>query len=457
MIKLVPALVFFCGVALGAQVKRPELDALFHAAFDDNLQSTAGAAAGADGIKFVEGKVGKAAFFGPGQFAEFRNVPPLRLHTATVEFWFNPDFERQDLEEHYFLRLLGKDGKDGLDVFFSVNNCGPKAVMTSGGKKAEVFADYGFVPRKWNQIVLAWETGDSELSGLRLYVNGKMRMVLSSFALMSPPATIRVGCKSPQEGGFANAAMDELTVYNRCLTELQVQELFRSVDRGAEKFRIIRKLVAEEDAAAQAKRDDFIANRKMAMIIGRTIGGLSEGFFGSIGLPMPDKIHEKDFETAELGRYDLLFFPGGGGYVFTEKAQQRLRDFITNGGGYVGICAGAVAARTFKLMDCKHFPFRERGSVEMTLKAHPITDGYAPDRVMWVRHVNGPFIEPSKDVQVVAYYNSGPPYAAIVAKQMGKGRVVSISPHPESDGDSRPLVRNSFYWAACVIGKDDPK
>lgn len=399
--------------------------------------------------------MGQAAYFDTGKSVEFRNIPKLDLHTATLEFWFRPDFEQKDLDEHYFLRIVGKDGKDGLDIFFSVNNCGPKAVMTSGAKKAEIFADYGFTPQKWNQLVLAWETGESEVSGLRLYINGAMKMVLHSFALMGPPALIRVGCKSPQEGSFAKAAIDELTIYNRCLSEIQVRELYRSVNRGPEKIQIIRKLVADEEAAARVRLDEFLKNHKMAMIIGRTVNGLSEGFFKSLGFPMPDKIHEKDFEAADLSKYDLLFFPGGGGYVFTEKAQQRLRDFITNGGGYVGICAGAYAAKTFKLVDCNYFPFRERGSVEVELKPHPITEGYAPGRIMWIRHANGPFIEPSKDVQVVAYYRCGPPYAAIVAKQMGKGRVVVISPHPESEGDSRPLVRNSFYWAVKIIGKDE--
>ena len=445
-------------IARCADLPRPDFAAALHSAFDDKLDVTAATERltpkKTDGIVFVEGKVGKAASFRQGQFVEFRNLPRMDLHSATLEFWVKPDFERSEPNEHYFLRLLTTDGKDGLDAFFSVNNCGFKTVMAAGGKKADAAADYAFNPRKWNQVVIAWQTGDSELSGLRLYINGAMHTFVPSFSLMRPPDILRIGCKSQEEGSFADAALDEFSLYNRCLTELQVRELYLTVDRGPERIALIRQRITEEDAAAKARMGDFVKNHKMAMIIGRTVTGLPDSLFKTIGLPVPERIHEKDFETADLSKYDLLFFPGGGGYVFTEKAQQRLRDFIANGGGYVGICAGAYAAKTFKLVDCNYLSFRERGSVEVELKKHPITEGFGPGRVMWLRHANGPFIEPSKDVQVVVSYHSGPPYAAIVAKQMGKGRIVVISPHPESDADSRPLVRNALFWAAKVLGSE---
>jgi hypothetical protein len=446
--------------ALCAEAERPTFDVVFRVPFEDNFEWRGGGSAGqpcigSEGIKFVEGKTGRAAFFGDGQFVEFRGLPRLDPRSMTLEFWVKPEFELRELDEHYFLRLLSDDGKSGLDVFFCVENCGFRAVVTAGAKKAYVDADNSFLPRKWNQVVVSWDTSTPDLTCLRLYVNGALKNTEQSFPAMKPPDLIRLGCKSKTEGSFAKAAIDELCLYNRCLTELQVLELYRNVDRGPEKVELIRKRIAEDDATAKARMADFLKNHKMAMVVGRTVGGLSDKFFQSLGFPLPEKIHEKDFETADLSKYDILFFPGGGGFVFTEKAQQRLRDFITNGGGYVGICAGAYAAKTFKLVDCNYFPFRERGMVKLDLKKHPITEGFSQGRKMAVRHANGPFIEPSKDVQVPVFYKCGPPYAAIVVKEYGKGRVVVISPHPESNADSLPLVRNSFFWAAKVIGKDE--
>ena len=447
--KIVLALLLFPALSFSAEPVRPAFDSLFHAGLDADLEAAVPSA-----ISFVEGKVGKAASFGEGQFAEFHNLPKLDLHSATLEFWVKPDFERAEPVDRFFLRLLSPDGKSGLDCFFSQANCGFKAVMTAGPRKSDVAADYAFQPRKWNQVVLTWETGEGPLSGLRLYINGAMLAFLPSFTLMPPPATLRLGCKSKEEGAFAHAAIDEVSIYSRCLTELQVLDLYRNVALGPQRVELLRKRIVADDAAAASRMAEFLKNHKMAMIVGRTVGGLHDDFFKSIGLPPPDRIHEKDFETADLTKYDLLFFPGGGGYVFTEKAQQRLRDFLTNGGGYVGICAGACAALDFKLVDCNYFSFRERGLAEVHLMPHPITDGYAPDRRMWLSHYNGPFIEPSKDVQVVVMYNSGPPYAAIVVKSYGKGRVVVISPHPEAQSDSRPLVLNSFLWASHVLAPD---
>jgi len=52
-------------------------------------------------------------------------------------------------------------------------------------------------------------------------------------------------------------------------------------------------------------------------------------------------------------------------------------------------------------------------------------------------------------------YRAGPPYAAVIAKHYGKGRVVVFSPHPEDQHESRALTRNAILWATKVIGTDD--
>jgi len=57
-----------------------------------------------------------------------------------------------------------------------------------------------------------------------------------------------------------------------------------------------------------------------------------------------------DIAAGGLKGYDLVMFTGGSGSAeaagLGEKGREEVRDFVRNGGGYVGICAGAYLACT---------------------------------------------------------------------------------------------------------------
>jgi biotin--protein ligase len=127
---------------------------------------------------------------------------------------------------------------------------------------------------------------------------------------------------------------------------------------------------------------------------------------------------------------------------------ERIRNFVFNGGKYIGICAGAYLApkeciglkkgRRIKLkglgiIDVKcireHKRRRPGKLRKIKLKRHSLTKGSPQELEIWYH--NGPGFIPRKGVEVAAVYENG--LAAIVSSKYGKGKVVFFGPHPEGD------------------------
>jgi len=445
-------------LALGAEIERPELAALLQVSFDDSVEAVAEGGdvtvTGGEELEFVEGKAGSAASFSEGDCVEYHAIPALDPKSATIEVWVKPSFAERDLDDHYYLRFLREDDSSALDINFAATHCGPRAAMRVGEKTANAHADFRSYADKWNHIVVTWDHHDPDMYSLRLYVNGRIGAYVD-FRELEPPELMRVGCKSAEEATNAKALIDEICVYNRCLSEMQVLALYENGERGAERLEIIRERVASDDARRRQRMDTLRNQRKIAMVTGRTITGWGDGIFEHLGIDPPPRIDEKEVENTDLSQYDMLLFPGGGGFDLTEAGAEALRQYVRDGGGYVGVCAGCYAAGKYGLIEREYYPFRERGRVEVSLKEHPVTEGFHPSRKLDLPHANGPLIEAGDVSEVPVMYNVGkPPFACIVAKEYGEGRVVVFSAHPEGNNEARPLIRNAILWTAKVTGND---
>lgn len=180
--------------------------------------------------------------------------------------------------------------------------------------------------------------------------------------------------------------------------------------------------------------------------------------------------------TVDLKAFDVVVFPGGSGSgqakAIGEKGRDKVREYVKNGGGYVGICAGAYLA-------CANFDWglgllnagtvsskwmRGSGYVEMEV-AHdgrPIL-GEVEGRFK-VRYNNGPIIKPAARADLPSYRtlaffrtevaNNGTPAGVMVdspaqaAGSYGKGRVFISSPHPENTPGLEHMIPRGILWAA---------
>jgi hypothetical protein len=182
----------------------------------------------------------------------------------------------------------------------------------------------------------------------------------------------------------------------------------------------------------------------------------------------------EDIRAGVLKDFDVVIFTGGSGSGqangLGEAGRRQVREFVERGGGYVGICAGAyLACEGFswglKILDAKTVsPKWRRGSgtvkMELTDEGRRIL-GDKPGQFD-VRYVNGPIIQPSThaaipDFKPLALFrtelaeNDTPKGVmvnspAAAAGTLGRGRVITFSPHPEQTDGLEGLVIRAIEW-----------
>ena len=199
------------------------------------------------------------------------------------------------------------------------------------------------------------------------------------------------------------------------------------------------------------------------------------------------RVGPSDIREGALTHFDVVIFPGGSGSkqaaALGVEGRRQVRTFVEQGGGFVGICAGAYLAAanykwSLKIGDYKTFceardiPGAGRKSMwyrgpSSTVRMELTSEGrrILGDRVgaFPVRYHNGPIVSPAgfdeiPDYQVLAWFRSEvvryEPQTgtmvntpAIITGSFGQGRVLSISPHPESSRDLRAMVARGIQWA----------
>jgi len=183
-----------------------------------------------------------------------------------------------------------------------------------------------------------------------------------------------------------------------------------------------------------------------------------------------ETVSGSEIRYGALKDFDILVCPGGSGSPFDDLGENginRIRSFIEDGGGYLGICAGALYASDYFVWrgvpsleppfdeeivmgesmnfdlfpGVGYFPIEEISvntamtKINIVDHTHPVTDSL-PDH-MHVFYAQGPYLEPHEDanVTILATYDvTGEP--AIVALQYGRGRVFLSAVHPEYEMDS---------------------
>lgn len=188
------------------------------------------------------------------------------------------------------------------------------------------------------------------------------------------------------------------------------------------------------------------------------------------------KVKGADIAGGVLKDFDVVIFTGGSGRTeaeaVTEKGREEVREFVRNGGGYVGICAGAYLACSgfswgIGILNAKTVsPKWRRGRGEVQIETTALakeTVGLAPEK-RGIRYGNGPILTPDSRPDLPAYEplahyrtelaeNDSPVGVminspAIVRATLGKGRIIASSPHPEQTAGMEGFAEQAVRWVA---------
>jgi len=184
-----------------------------------------------------------------------------------------------------------------------------------------------------------------------------------------------------------------------------------------------------------------------------------------------------EIREGKLKDFDVLVQPGGSGSGQAKALQPEgcaaIKTFVKDGGGYVGICAGAYLASSdytwslhilnAKVLDRAHWA-RCYGPVQMRLSSDAMKRFGVDKEVVTVDYHQGPLLAPCSDADPPAYQplatfeteiakNGAPPgimkgSTAIASSIFGAGHVICISPHPERSEGLDGLVRRAVAWCS---------
>jgi len=198
-----------------------------------------------------------------------------------------------------------------------------------------------------------------------------------------------------------------------------------------------------------------------------------------------ERITADQIQADALSKVDVLIHPGGSGSgqgkALGEAGRGKVRDFVDEGGGYLGICAGGYLATNdyswsldlidAKVVDRRHWA-RGNGLVELTLSPVGKTFfGHVPEE-MTIYYGQGPLLgrrewdDPQvPNYQSLAIYKTEiaekgapagimPGTSAVVRARYGTGRVFCFSPHPEKTDGKAFMIYSAVRWLAGMQDED---
>ena len=203
----------------------------------------------------------------------------------------------------------------------------------------------------------------------------------------------------------------------------------------------------------------------------------------------------EDLSEDVLKQFDVVLFPGGSGSkqgkAIGAEGRELIRQFTRQGGGVIGICAGAYLCSShydwsLHLMNAKVYnemveiPEKGRKSmwyrggatdveVEIPKQSEAMLGLKGQHKI---RYQNGPIITPGSsktapDYEVLATFRSenflydvqkgtmtGKP--AVLRSLYGRGNVIALSPHFESTKGKESVVLNAIKQVAAATAANEP-
>ena len=189
-----------------------------------------------------------------------------------------------------------------------------------------------------------------------------------------------------------------------------------------------------------------------------------------------ERLRPEEVRSERLRTFDVLILPGGSGSQQARRLGsegcEAICDFVRDGGGYVGICAGSYLASSdydwslhllnAKVLDRAHWA-RGNGEVRIALTTAGRQTLTEPAEELPVRYGQGPLLAHGTRDDLPEYeelatfvtevHKEGVPggvmpgTTAIARAPYGAGRVICFSPHPETAGGPNHLIAAGVRWA----------
>ncbi len=212
------------------------------------------------------------------------------------------------------------------------------------------------------------------------------------------------------------------------------------------------------------------------------IGNVAERVLQVHGATVTKLAPEEVATKLDRQHFDVVTFSGGSGSAqgkaIGEAGRAAVRKFVAEGGGYIGVCAGAYLATAgyewgIGLVNARTVSpkwKRGRGYLDLELSDEGRALFGEVKDVFQCRYANGPIIKPAgrEDLPpyaVLAWFRTevaqnGTPVGvqinspAIISAPYGQGRVMTLSPHSENTPGLENMLAHAFLWVASASASE---
>jgi hypothetical protein len=261
----------------------PHVDVVAYYSFDGDpakiLNEVAGKAGEgqAAGLQSVEGVRGKSLRFDGDHGAEFPGVLTIdRWSNFTLDFWMR-DAARNPLPVVLLQRCFGTDvGFNGFDLMLTDGILEARMYRIWPGNAIGVRAKELIDADKWQHIAVTYD-GSSRAAGLRLFLNGEeLATEITRDKIHKTTTTATYGAghltlgQRFRDRGFKDGDIDELRVFDRAITPLEVRNLHHG------------KALENARRVGQARRDPPISETGGSRETRPTLRALQEYYFSAV-------------------------------------------------------------------------------------------------------------------------------------------------------------------------------
>ena len=181
-----------------------------------------------DDVPLVEGKVGKAAALDGENNVHFPELGKFTRHTPfTIAFWMR-DAGQAAEPAVIFQGCSGTDaGPHGYDLVLENGRLSARMFRHWPGNAIGVQSREALVKNTWAHVAVTYD-GSSRASGLRIFLNGApapLEVLRDRMVKGTGVHTLTFGQRF-RDKGFKGGRIDELSIFSRALTGLEVAHLF---------------------------------------------------------------------------------------------------------------------------------------------------------------------------------------------------------------------------------------
>jgi len=310
------------------------------------------------------------------------------------------------------------------------------------------------------------------------------RMLEAVNATVTEPERKFVLLRRPAVGSLARAAADVLGAHSMIL---ETTWKGPPLSLRARQHRLMVHRFLADLAMAACGPDVFfppVRSKGEVRVALYDAGGASSGAVGRVERTLEglegarvERVGPPEILAGALGQFDVVVLPGGSGKgqaeAITPEGREAICRFVADGGGYVGICAGAYLATagyrwSLRILDAKAIDTAHwrRGTgtvkIELTPDGRRILGERTGQFGIW--YANGPVLAPAgrddvPDYVALALFRSeisknGAPKGvmlgtpAMACGVFGRGRVFVSSAHPERTEGLEGLLHRAVRWAS---------